>query len=48
VGALSLRTAVLLVLALWAAGAVFFPMNGMIHVLLVLVLILLIVDRAGR
>lgn len=47
-GALSLRTAVLLVLALWAAGAAFLPMNGMIHVLLVLVLILLIVDRAGR
>lgn len=47
-GALSLRTGVLLVLALWAAGAAFFPMNGMIHVLLVLVLILLIVDRAGR
>ena len=47
-GALSLRAAVLLILALWAAGAAFFPLNGMIHVLLVLVLILLIVDRAGR
>ena len=47
-GAPSLRAAVLLILALWAAGAAFFPMHGMIHVLLVLVLILLIVDRAGR
>ena len=45
---MSLRGAVLVVLALWAAGVAFFPMNGMIHVLLVLVLILLIVDRAGR
>lgn len=47
-GPLSLRGAVLLVLALWAAGAAFFPMNGMIHVLLVLVLVLIVVDRAGR
>ena len=47
-GARSLRAAVLVVLALWAAGAAFFPMNGMIHVLLVLVIVLLIVDRAGR
>ncbi|MGH7544495.1 MAG: hypothetical protein ACREK7_11220 [Gemmatimonadota bacterium] len=43
-----MRGAVLGVLAVWAAGAVFFPMNGMTHVLLVLVLVLLIVDRAGR
>ena len=47
-GPLSLGGAVLLVLALWAAGAAFFPMNGMVHVLLVLVLVLLVVDRAGR
>ena len=47
-GAPGLRGAVLGMLALWAAGAVFLPMNGMIHVLLVFVLVLLIVDRAGR
>ena len=47
-GAMSLRGGVLVILALWAMGAAFFPMNGMIHVLLVLVLVLLIVDRAGR
>ncbi|HKY60043.1 MAG TPA: DUF5670 family protein [Gemmatimonadota bacterium] len=45
---MSPRGAVLPVLAVWAAGAALFPMNGMIHVLLVLVLVLLIVDRAGR
>jgi hypothetical protein len=45
---MSLRGGILAILALWAAGAVFFPMNGMIHVLLVLILVLLIVDRAGR
>lgn len=45
---MTLRAAVLAVLAVWGVGAAFFPLNGMIHVLLVLVLILLVIDVAGR
>jgi hypothetical protein len=47
-GSMSLRVAVLMVLVVWAAGAVFFALHGMIHFLLVVALILLIVDRVGR
>lgn len=47
-GASGLKAALLGVLAVWALGAVLFPMNGMIHVLLVLALILVIIDRASR
>ena len=45
---MTLRSAVLAVLAVWGVGAAFFPLHGMIHVLLVLVLILLVIDLAGR
>ena len=45
---MTLRAALLLVLAVWLAGALFFPLHGMIHFLLVVGLIMVIVDRAGR
>lgn len=45
---MSLRAALLLVLVVWAVGALFSPLHGMIHFLLVIALILVIVDRAGR
>jgi len=35
-------------LVAWALGWAFFPLHGMIHFLLILVLALLVVDRAGR
>lgn len=44
---MSLRTALLLVLGVWLAGTLFFPLHGMIHFLLVVALIMVIVDRAG-
>jgi hypothetical protein len=45
---MSLRAALLLVVVVWLAGALFFPLHGMIHFLLVVALIMVIVDRAGR
>lgn len=44
---MSLRTALLVVLGVWLAGTLFFPLHGMIHFLLVVALIMVIVDRAG-
>ena len=45
---MSLRWALVLVLGVWAAGAVLFPLHGMIHFLLIVALITVIVDRVGR
>ncbi|MGH7563208.1 MAG: lmo0937 family membrane protein [Gemmatimonadota bacterium] len=47
-GSLSLRAALLLVLVVWLAGALFLPLHGMIHFLLAVALIMAIVDRVGR
>ncbi|MGH7550514.1 MAG: DUF5670 family protein [Gemmatimonadota bacterium] len=47
-GSLSLKAALLFVVVVWAAGAIFFPLHGMIHFLLVVALIMVIVDRVGR
>ncbi len=35
-------------LAVWLLGFFAYPMHGLIHVLLVLALIVLIIDRVGR
>ena len=45
---MSLRMALFLVLVVWVVGAALLPLQGMIHFLLVLALILVIVDRVGR
>lgn len=45
---MSARAAIVLILAVWALGAAFFPLNGMIHFLLVVALIVAIIDRVGR
>ncbi len=45
---MSLPAALLLVLVVWLAGALLFPLHGMIHFLLVVALIMVIVDRVGR
>jgi len=44
----STSLAIVAILAVWALGAAFLPLHGMIHVLLVLALIVLLVDRVGR
>ena len=38
----------LVVLAVWLLGVFLFPMHGLIHVLLVLAIIVLVVDRLSR
>jgi hypothetical protein len=38
----------LALLAVWGLGFLLFPMHGLIHFLLVIVLIVLIVHRVGR
>jgi hypothetical protein len=48
VGWLDLRVAVGLLVVVWAAGAAFFPLGGMIHFLLVVAFIVFIIDRVGR
>lgn len=45
---LDVRLAVVLILAVWAFGAAFLPLGGMIHFLLIAALIVGIVDRVGR
>jgi len=35
-------------LAVWVLGFLVYPMHGLIHVLLVLAIIVLLVDRVGR
>jgi len=44
----SARTAIAVTLALWALGAAFLPLGGMIHFLLIAALIVAIVDGVGR
>lgn len=36
------------VLAVWLLGALFLPLGGLIHVLLIVALILFLIDRLGR
>jgi hypothetical protein len=48
VGWLNLRVAIGLLVIIWAAGATFFSLGGMIHFLLVVAFIVLIIDRVGR
>ena len=36
------------VLAVWLLGVLLYPMHGLIHVLLVLAIIILVVDRVSR
>ena len=38
----------LAILGVWILGFILYPMNGMIHFLLVLALVVLIVSRVGR
>lgn len=45
---MSVRWALIVLLALWALGAAFFPLGGLIHVLLVAAAILALLDRIGR
>ena len=46
--AVSARGAIVLLLVVWALGAAFFPLHGMIHFLLIAALIVTIIDRVGR
>jgi hypothetical protein len=48
VGTVSARAAIVLILIVWALGAAFLPLHGMIHFLLIAALIVAIVDRVGR
>lgn len=47
-GRVTLPRAILAVLVVWIAGAVFLPLGGMIHFLLIVALILYGVHRLGR
>lgn len=40
--------AYLALFAVWALGAVFWPLGGMIHFLLIAAIILFLLDRLGR
>jgi galactitol-specific phosphotransferase system IIC component len=42
------RIAIVVLLAVWALGAAFLPLGGMIHFLLVAALIVFLVGRLGR
>lgn len=42
------RIAIAVLVAAWVLGAVFLPLGGMIHFLLVLALIVFLVGRLGR
>lgn len=43
-----MRGALVAILVAWALGAVFLPLGGMIHFLLIAALVVAIVDRVGR
>ncbi len=45
---MSARAAIVLLLAVWALGAAFLPLGGMIHFLLIAAMVVAIVDRVGR
>ena len=45
---LSERIALVVLLAAWGLGALFFPLGGMIHFLLIAALIVFLVGRLGR
>lgn len=36
------------ILAVWLLGALFLPLGGLIHVLLIVALVLFLIDRLGR
>ena len=42
------RFALVALLAVWAAGAAFFPLGGMIHFLLIVAIIVFLAGRFGR
>ena len=45
---MSVRYAIAAILALWAVGAMWFPLGGVIHFLLIAALIVAIIARFGR
>ncbi len=45
---MTLPRTILAVLLVWLLGALFFPVGGMIHFLLIAALILGLIDRLGR
>lgn len=45
---MNVRGLILALLVAWILGAVFLPLGGMIHFLLIVVIIVGIVDRVGR
>jgi hypothetical protein len=48
VGVVSERIALAGILAVWALGAAFFPLGGMIHFLLIVEIIVFLAGRFGR
>jgi hypothetical protein len=47
-GVVSERLALAALLGLWAVGAAFFPLGGMIHFLLIAAIIVFLAGRFGR